>query len=77
VVTGVLLIYVQSYYAGFGNMDYTLERYCNYSDTTKFVRNNKGTAVGNGFIFHLLLAIPIFGIMLGFRFQPLPQPLKH
>jgi CysZ protein len=64
VVTGVLLIYVQSYYAGFGNMDYTLERYCNYSDTTKFVRNNKGTAVGNGFIFHLLLAIPIFGIIL-------------
>jgi CysZ protein len=63
-LTGVALIYVQSYYAGFGNMDYTLERYRNYSETKTFVRNNKGTAVGNGFIFHLLLAIPVVGIML-------------
>jgi CysZ protein len=63
-VTGAALIYVQSYYAGFGNMDYTLERYCNYSETKTFVRNNKGVAVGNGVIFHLLLAIPVVGIML-------------
>lgn len=63
-VTSVLLIYVQSYYAGFGNMDYTLERYCKYSETKTFVRNHKGIAVGNGLIFHLLLAIPVFGIML-------------
>ncbi len=62
--TGVILIYVQSYYAGFGNIDYTLERYCTYSETKKFVRNNKGIAVGNGLIFHLLLAIPVVGIML-------------
>ncbi len=63
-VTSILLIYVQSYYAGFGNMDYTLERYRNYSETQIFVRNHKGIAVGNGLIFHLLLAIPVVGIML-------------
>lgn len=64
IVTGILLIYVQSYYAGFGNMDYTMERYYSYSETKIFVRNNKGTAVGNGLIFHLLLAIPVAGIIL-------------
>ena len=60
----VLLIYVQSYYAGFGNMDYTLERYLNYGDTAAFIRRNKGIAVGNGLIFHLLLTIPVAGMML-------------
>jgi CysZ protein len=64
IFTSFMLIYVQAYFAGFGNMDYTLERYCNYSETKFFVRNNKGIAVGNGLIFHLLLAIPVFGVML-------------
>ena len=64
IFTTFMLIYVQAYFAGFGNMDYTLERYCNYSETKIFVRNNKGIAVGNGLIFHLLLAIPVVGIML-------------
>lgn len=63
-VTAVLIIMVQSYYAGYGNMDYTLERYFNYSDTKKFVRQNRGTAIGNGFVFHLLLMIPVVGLML-------------
>ena len=63
-VTAVLIIYVQCYYAGFGNMDYTLERYLNYDQTKKFVRKHKGTAAGNGFVFHLILMIPIAGMML-------------
>lgn len=63
-VTAVLLIGVQAYYAGYGNMDYTLERYFNYNDTKKFLRKNRGIAIGNGFVFHLILLIPVVGMAL-------------
>lgn len=59
-----LLFYVQSYYAGFGNMDYTLERHKNYQESKKFVAKNKGVAAGNGFIFILILFIPVVGLCL-------------
>jgi CysZ protein len=60
----ILIFYIQSYYAGFGNMDYTLERYRSYRGAIKFVANNKGVAAGNGFIFILLLFIPVVGICI-------------
>ncbi len=63
-VTTVLLLYIQSYYAGFGNMDYTMERYFNSSESISFVKQHKGVAVGNGFLFTLLLFIPVIGIMI-------------
>lgn len=63
-VAGVLILYIQSYYTGFGNMDYTLERYLNYKESKAFVRKNKGIAVGNGLLFTLMLFIPLVGIML-------------
>ncbi|MFQ3238743.1 MAG: CysZ protein [Olleya marilimosa] len=59
-----LLIIIQSYYAGFGNMDYTLERHFNYKDSVKFVRANRGLAIGNGLVFILFLFIPIIGVIL-------------
>jgi len=64
IFTSVLLLYVQCYFTGFGNMDYTLERYLNYADTKKFVRQHHGLAVGNGFVFHLFLMIPLVGMVL-------------
>ena len=48
--TTLLIFIVQAYYFGFGNLDFALERDFNYSNTIKFVQNNRGMAVGNGLI---------------------------
>ncbi len=63
-LTVVLIFYYQSYYTGFGNMDYTLERHLNYRQSKQFVKKNKGIAVGNGAVFTLMLFIPIIGVIV-------------
>jgi CysZ protein len=60
----ILLIMVQAYYAGFGNMDYTLERHFKYRESIQFIRRHPGIAIGNGLIFILFLIIPIVGVIL-------------
>ena len=64
IVASVLIFLIQSYYAGFGNMDYTLERHFKYDESTKFVRANSGVAIGNGIVFMAMLFIPVIGIIL-------------
>jgi CysZ protein len=58
----VLIFVVQAFYAGFGCMDYTLERYKNAQDSIKFARNHRGLMIGNGSIMLLLLMIPVVGL---------------
>ena len=68
-ISGLAILYTQAFYAGFGNMDYTLERHRNYKDSIRFINKNKGTAAGNGIVFILFLMIPLVGISLALPFS--------
>jgi len=59
VPAAISIFIIQAYYAGAGNMDFTLERYFNRKDSIRFIRDNKGMAIGNGAIFLLLLSLGI------------------
>ena len=61
----ILIFLIQAYYAGFGNMDYTLERHFSSRETVRFVKDHRWLAVGNGTVFMLLL-------MTGFGFLIAP-----
>ncbi len=55
---------IESFYGGYGNFDWALERYYNVRERIYFVRRNKGLTLGNGIPFTLLLGIPIIGFFL-------------
>ena len=60
----VLLFLIQAYYAGFGNMDYTLERYFSFKESLGFVKKNKGYSIGNGIVFIGCLFLPVLGVII-------------
>lgn len=62
-VIPVLIFLVQSYYAGFGNLDYAMERHFKVRDSVQFIRQNRGLALGNGLVFMLLLLTGV-GVLL-------------
>jgi len=66
VVTTPLLFVISAYYAGFGILDYTMERHFNYRNSIYFVQDNRGLTLGIGIVFMLILLIPF----VGFFFAP-------
>lgn len=63
IVSVVLLFLLQAYYAGYGNLDFTLERYFNVRDSVRFIHRHRGIALGNGIPFILLL-LTGFGFLI-------------
>lgn len=70
-VSALFLIVLSYYFYGFSMMDYVNERRRKgISESVSYVRKNKGLAIGNGFVFALIFAIPYIGGMMAAVFAP-------
>jgi len=76
IITTPLIFAVQSYYAGFGNLDFFMERRFNTKDSRKFVSRHKGIAIANGSIFLILLIIPLAGPFLAPSFASIAATIS-
>lgn len=55
---------IQSFYAGYGNFDWALERYYNVDERIDFISQNKALTLGNGIGFNFIISIPLIGFFL-------------
>ncbi|MDF2437087.1 MAG: hypothetical protein K0Q95_1463 [Bacteroidota bacterium] len=63
-IAPAVIVFINYYFYGFAMIDYTNERYnLNVKASTTFVRKHKGLAVGNGFVFSVIFAIPFAGVI--------------
>ncbi|MGZ4035141.1 MAG: EI24 domain-containing protein, partial [Bacteroidia bacterium] len=68
----VFLLIISYYFYGFSMLDYVSERRkLSISGSIRFVRANKGLAIGNGFIFTLLFAVPYAGVVISTVLSPI------
>ena len=65
IVTTILGLLIQGYYAGWGNADFWAERHFNYGDTVRYMKQEKGMLLGNGIIYIFLISIPVLGVFVG------------
>lgn len=70
-IFALFLIIISYYFYGFSMIDYVSERRkMGVSQSVSYVRKNKGLAIGNGFIFSLVFAIPFIGGMIAAVIAP-------
>ena len=58
----IVLFFVQAFYSGFGNLDYSLEKYYGIAESKAFSKKHRWLAIGNGTVFLVLLGVPILGL---------------
>ncbi|HNW99566.1 MAG TPA: EI24 domain-containing protein [Bacteroidales bacterium] len=64
-VIPIFLFFVSMYFYGFSIIYYSHECYrLKISESVKFIRKNKGFAIANGFMFYILLLIPLVGLLV-------------
>lgn len=65
IVSPFLILIVQSYFLGYGLMDYNAERWrYSFADTEKWMRKNRAAVATVGLFFYGLFLIPILGWIL-------------
>ncbi|MCU4176167.1 EI24 domain-containing protein [Carboxylicivirga sp. N1Y90] len=63
--TAIVLVLLSAYFYGFSFLDYTFERRrFDVKTSVKYMRRNRGLAIGNGLVFALILMIPLIGVSI-------------
>lgn len=64
-ITVPFLYIVAWYFLGFAMMDYSYERMrMKIGEGVRFTRKHKGIAIGNGFVFSMILLLPFIGVII-------------
>ncbi|MBA3682151.1 MAG: EI24 domain-containing protein [Bacteroidetes bacterium] len=72
IITTPFLLFLGWYFVGFALLDYNSERHkYGVSKSIQFIKQNRGTACGIGFVYSFFMALPFFpGSIVGIMFGP-------